>query len=171
MATATLLPTSIASSSNVLSGTIADIDEGTDAADAALVSLGGGAGFALVQFPTPAGPPTVGSGLQTFRFFGRRGGSIAGGIHVYQAGSLLLSDIINLSTINGTTNTLYTATWNASLLTDPSGAAVQMYLDKTGGGGVTRLHIDAVDWVVDYTVPASLLLPSIPPAVMHMLVR
>jgi len=113
-----------------------------------------------VSFPTPVGSLEVGAGLQTFRLYVRKNAANnpTMAVSVYENGVSRLSLATGVS-VASTTGTLYTYTWNANVLSDITGAGVEIYVTASqGGGGPTSrgtLEVDAVGWearVASYTL-------------------
>lgn len=154
MATTTLLPAALVANNGVAS--IANIDEGVGSPDGSTVGMAGTSSYFRVSFPAVAGSLNLGAGLQTFRLRAKRtfSGSPTMVVDVYESGSVVASAILTQNLSSSMTN--YSATWNASILSDISGSGVQMHVRKTTSEGV---DVDAVDWIADYTPAAGLVLP------------
>jgi hypothetical protein len=144
-----------------LSGALADIDEDPDTPDGAwLTAISNNAdSICVVSFPTPTGNPTVGAGLQEFKFWVRNTANntaVTWDIYLRESGTRLNGGAaIATGTITSTTGQLKTATWNASLLGTANGSLVEAEFDATKTGGApsvrTTGEIGAVEWNVDYT--------------------
>jgi GH25 family lysozyme M1 (1,4-beta-N-acetylmuramidase) len=105
----------------------------------------------LVSFPTP--PQTL-TGTQTIKVAFRSNGSTESGatviFSVQENGNLVASS--SVQTIPALTGTARSFTFDASLLADPTGASVDVYVNITGSSsGKNRGTIDvgAIEW--DYT--------------------
>ena len=147
-----------------LSGVLSDIQDDPDSPDANwLTYIANDADTVTrVSFPTPTGNPTVGADLQEFKIWVKKAPSSATGtpqvrIELYENGvskGILLAD----TDVTSTTGALYSGSWNANLLTDPTGAGVELYVYGTAvsvGAPTAKctVEVGAVEWNVDYTPP------------------
>lgn len=110
-----------------------------------------------VSFPTPLANPKTGAGLQEFRVRVRKAGTAITHptcrIELYETGDTTpLSTPVSDTSVSNTTGVVLSGTWNASLLSQPTGAAVEV---KVVGTGVTNgsIEIDGIKWIpsVAYT--------------------
>jgi hypothetical protein len=113
---------------------------------------------AAVTFPSPTAGLTSGAGLQEFRarvrkFSITQTGTPTARIDVYEGGSLIFSGG-SVSVTSGTGQVL-SQSFDASLLTDLTGAGVEAHVIgiQTGGAAGVRNTVDigAVEWNADYT--------------------
>lgn len=160
MGTERLAPDAILIQTN-LSGVLGAIDEDPDSPDASfLTAIDDGDNTDLrVSFATPIAPPLPGIGLQEFRAWVR---STGGGLNptarleVWESG---VSLAVGLDIpITSTSGQLISFLWNASVLTDSSGAGVEcrMFGDSTGIIVVDpfdTVEVGAVEWNVMETQP------------------
>ena len=165
MATETLLPDGVVTSSN-LTGAFADIDEGVDNFDGVYVTTGGSNGNTslVLSFPTPSGSLTSGAGLQTFRARVRKNAS--GGntttvrFEIYENGSPV-GTVSGDTTISSTTGVDISFTWDSSVLAnvDGSGVEIGIFQQSGGQGGNPNnrrwIEVDAADWIADYVEPVT----------------
>lgn len=162
MSSETLAPDAILVQT-LLDGAVTDIDEDPASPDGAWLTYNAASSNntdCRVSFPTPSGTPNTGAGLQTFRVRIRKtasaGNATTWSLALWESGA----QVAVLAT--GTTTALnpgevVSGTWNASLLSDASGAGVECRLEQTGGGSSgsgaarRRVEIGTVAWDVDYT--------------------
>lgn len=146
MAVRSLPPSAILLQTN-LAGSLADVDEDPDNPDAAwLTAISVGTDTDLrVSFDTPSVSPLAGAGLQEFRVRVRKVGAAApiptAQIFLFEDG---VQRAVGPSTpvANGP-GTVLSFTWNASLLTDATGAGVEC---RVFGDSV---QVDAIEAVVE----------------------
>lgn len=151
----TLLPDSLLDQVN-LAGTVSEIDDDPDGLDNLWLTAGSGSVSTVchVSFPTPIVVPPAGADLQLFRIWVRRTNNSARvpslDLELYENGALL-STLLNNVAVNSVTGELLTAAWDASLLTDPTGAGVELrVVGNVSGGPVAQrntIEIGAVIWV------------------------
>lgn len=114
---------------------------------------------ARVSFPSPSGQLTTGAGLQTFtvqtRKFSANSGNPTAVIELWENGGgapLTSSSSFSITSTTGQTNTL---TFDASLLANLNGSAVEARISTTaaGGGPSVRNSADVgyLGWTADYT--------------------
>jgi len=160
MATETKPPTSVLASTEIGSGTIADIDEDPDSPDANwMVATGNNVDTDVrVDFDTPTDTLTVGADLQEFKSHVRQfdegqSGTPQVRMELWEAGVLVRAGSDENVTTGGHTLSF---TWNANELSAGSGADVECKIigTKSGGAPGARNAVDygAVEWNVDYTV-------------------
>lgn len=158
MATDTLVPTSVVSSSGLIGATTGNLnaDDGTYATAAS----SGTSGNVQVGFDTPTGPPNTGAGLQTFNAKCRKStaseATPTGRLELWEAGggsALATGSETNIT--SDSTDSTVTLTWDATLLGMADGSAVEARLVFThasggGGGAPSSVNTDYIEWVVDY---------------------
>jgi hypothetical protein len=165
MATETLLPDGVVTSSN-LNASIGDLDEGVDSFDGVYATNQGSNGNTLLvlSFPTPSGSLTSGAGLQTFRARVRKNAS--GGntttvrFEIYENGSPV-GTVSGDTTISSTTGVDISFTWDSSVLANVDGSGVEIGIAQQSGGQGGRannrrwIEVDAADWIADYVEPVT----------------
>ena len=153
MATETLLPDSRLTSINMafIETTWENVNEGVDNLDGLTWDATANAHEFMLSFPTPSGFLTLGAGLQTFRlrceYTATMGGAASIQMFVYE------NDILRFTGTDNSRNAgqgpiTYTQTWDSSVLTDATGATVEVRVV----GSKSSMVYDAVDWIADYTV-------------------
>ena len=102
----------------------------------------------LASFATPSSNPTPGTDLQAFRVLVRKTDTANPTVDValYEAGSFVATLVSGTSVTSDTGQTV-TATWDASLLSDPTGADVECYV-YGHSNGVSQVEIGAIAWDV-----------------------
>jgi hypothetical protein len=133
---ALMVPDAILASAN-LTGAVAVIDEPVDTPDASWLTatVATAATDLRVSFPTPAVPPSVGVGLQTFRLWLRKTAGATDptvDVELWEAGSFV-ANLLNDVAITSTTGQLVEVSWNASLLSGGDGAGVECRVVSTPG--------------------------------------
>ena len=158
MATETLLPTSLDTQTG-LTGALADVDEGVDSPDGNWLTTSNNTNTTcVVSIDDPTGPPTVGAGLQNVRAYVRKTNHSTNPtvtLEVLDQGSVIAT-LVSGQTVSSTTGTTISGTWNANLLTDPTGASVTVRVTGTVGGGSpanrASVEVGAIDWECDYSL-------------------
>ncbi len=93
--------------------------------------------------------PRTGAGLQEFRVLVRKsgtGGDPSARIELYETnGTVPLATPLADTTVTNTTGVLLSGTWDAALLANPDGSAVECRVVGTGASGGT-LEVGAVEW-------------------------
>jgi hypothetical protein len=145
-----------------LSGALTDIDEDPDSPDGLwLAAISNNANsVCVVSFPTPTGNPTVGAGLQEFKWWARltpNGTACDYDIYLRENGTRRNGGLpIASGSLTSTSGQLLSATWNASLLGTPDGSLVEaeLVVTKSGGAPASRTtgEVGAVEWNVVYDV-------------------
>lgn len=148
-----------------LTGTVTDIQDDPDSPDTNwLTAISNNVNTVChVSFPTPTGNPTTGAGLQEFKIWVRKDavGGVGAGIptvmiDLYENGSFV-ANIMAASNVTYSTGQLFSGTWDANLLTNADGSAVECYIfgDAVGGAPNNRVTVGvgAVEWNVDYYIP------------------
>jgi hypothetical protein len=112
---------------------------------------------------SPVGQLNIGAGLQEFRVLLRKNASgdrsTQVSIQLYE-NDVLLATLASGVTVTSLTGAVTSVTWNASLLTDPTGAGVECRVQQTAGGangsvsGRRWIEVGAVEWNADYSVVA-----------------
>jgi hypothetical protein len=160
MATERQSPDAILELTN-LTGTVSEIQDDPDSPDANwLDAVSNNAdSVCRVSFPTPTGPPTVGSNLQEFRVLVRKYGGTGtpkARIELYENGALIRAG----SDQNITTATVLSFLWNANELGTSNGSLVEcrLYGTKTGGASGVRatIEVGAKEWNVTYSAAPKL---------------
>lgn len=105
-----------------------------------------------VSFPT-SGVLTTGVGIQEFRVQVRKksasGGDVAATVELYEAG-VFKATVVAQTIISSTTGVVLSGSWNASLLTDQTGASVECKV--VGQGNINdALEVGAIEWNALYT--------------------
>jgi hypothetical protein len=102
----------------------------------------------LVSFATPTTNPTPGTDLQAFRVLVRKTDTANPTVDIalYEAGSFVATLVSGTSVTSDTGQTV-TATWDAALLSDPTGADVECYV-YGHSNGVSQVEIGAIAWDV-----------------------
>ena len=160
MATQTLAPGSIYSSSN-LSGAVTDIDEAVASPDANWLTASSNNvdSNLVVDFPTPTNTPGTGTGLQQFQIYARltaNGTACTYNVYLCETDGTRLNggSAIATGSLTSTTGQTITATWDASLLGTADGSAVQCEFDVTKAGGApsnrTTGEVGAIEWDAYY---------------------
>lgn len=134
-----------------LNGTLSSIQDDPDAPDANwMVANSTTATIQLIaNFPTPTAPPTPGTNLQEFRVLVRKtpgSGTPNVRLEMRQHG-------ISLSTgaytaVTSGTGQIVTLNWDASRLSDPSGAGMSIRIISQLGSGGENVDIGAIEWNV-----------------------
>ena len=166
MATERLAPDAILVQTG-LSGSVTAIDEDPDSPDASWLTSSVGTNTDLrVSFPLPSGNLNTGAGLQEFRVRVRKTtGSTAPTcvVELWENGSLVTTVVASTS-VTSTTGVVLSGTWDASLLSNISGANVECRVVGTVGGGNpgnrAAVEVGAVEWNDNYIIPAP---PATPP--------
>lgn len=104
---------------------------------------------ALVDFDTPAKSLLIGADQQTFRVLVRKtvGTNPTVDIDLYEGGAWV-ADLVSGTAVTSTTGQIVSATWNASLLADISGAGVQAFIYGHSSADA-QVEIGAVEWVAE----------------------
>jgi len=157
----TLAPTALEADVNYTGLTIAVIDDDPSLGTSFANWDGNGNPEARVSFPSPSGNLTVGAGLQSFGIGGRKGDSTGGNgpvydVELWEAGIFVATLTSGATWSDSTSNATISASWNASLLSDISGADVEVRLVQTSGatgspGNRRAIEISGIDWDVDYS--------------------
>lgn len=109
-----------------------------------------------VSFPTPASRPAIGADFQELKAQVRKTGSGSTPdclIQLYETdGVNPIATIVPASGVSGTS--VLSGTWNASLLTVDTGAAVEASISATARGGST-IEIGGIEWNAALTTPIS----------------
>jgi hypothetical protein len=146
-----------------LSGAVTDIDEDPDSPDANWLTYSekDDDTKCRVGFPTPTGNPTIGADLQEFKIWVRQqpdggGADPTVSISLYENGALV-AEIMADSNVTSPTGQLFSATWNANLLSNADGSEVECYIFGTAiktGPPANRctVEVGAVEWNVDYSI-------------------
>ena len=113
-----------------------------------------------VSFPTPTGNPTQGAGLQQFQIWVKRVSSntpktptVRIELRETGGGAALATPLANTNVTNDT-GILLGGTWNANLLANADGSAVECYIygtAATAGANKSTIGVGAVEWNVTYT--------------------
>lgn len=138
------------------SGSVTAIQDDPDAPDGNWLTASGGSDvIAHVAFATPPGTVKAGTNLQHFRALVRKtdkttpdNGSVT--LSLYENGTYKAQQTFSL----GNTDTKFSFYWDAALLTDSTGAGVELRVTGVGvyaGPGKNRFAVDigAVDWIYD----------------------
>ncbi len=157
----------VVSSTNLTGATVANLDDDPDAPDGAWATATTVADTAVrVGFPTPpSGKPAPGAGLQEFRVQLRK--NATGGndptydIQLWETGGgAPLATLASGVALSSTTGTVVSVTWDAALLGQANGAAVELVIvgHRSGGGASKQrtVEVGAVEWNVNHQgTPAS----------------
>jgi lysozyme len=152
-ATENLSPDAIISQTNT-TGTVSNVQDSPSSPDAnsLTATTTGTANDMRLSFPTPSKSL---SGTQTFNVWAsatNTNGAVTSTISIYENG---VSKASGTATTVSTTGQILTFTWDASILSDPTGSNVEIYISNTGysGGGAkkTNVSIGAVQWVTKET--------------------
>jgi hypothetical protein len=102
----------------------------------------------LVSFDTPSSSPTPGADLQAFRVLVRKTDTANPTVDIalYEAGSFVAT-LVSATSVTSDTGQTVTATWDAALLSDPTGADVECYV-YGHSNGVSQVEIGAIAWDV-----------------------
>jgi hypothetical protein len=102
----------------------------------------------LVSFATPTTNPTPGTDLQAFRVLVRKTDTANPTVDIalYEAGSFVAT-LVSATSVTSDTGQTVTATWDAALLSDPTGADVECYV-YGHSNGVSQVEIGAIAWDV-----------------------
>lgn len=105
-----------------------------------------------VSFPTPSGSLTTGAGLQGIRVLVRKTGQSTNPtvvVELWQSGSLV-STLVASTTVSSTTGVVLAGSFDASSLSDPTGAGVEVRVNGTPGGGSpsnrASVEVGAIEW-------------------------
>jgi hypothetical protein len=141
-----------------LAGSISDIQDDPDSPDTNWLdaSVNNEDTVCHVSFPTPAGNPIAGADLQEFKIWVKKWdgtGTPTVRIDLYENGALVAT-VMAASDVTSSAGQLFSATWNANLLSNADGSQVECYIYGTAVGGkpATRatVCVGAVEWNVDY---------------------
>lgn len=101
---------------------------------------------ALIDFDTPAKNLLTGADQQKFRVLVRKNGTTAPTVDIdlYESGSWV-ADLVTGTSVTSDTGQIVSATWNASLLADISGAGVQCFVYGHSSANA-QVEIGAVEW-------------------------
>ena len=104
---------------------------------------------ALVDFDTPAKNLLTGADQQEFRVLVRKNGTTAPTVDIdlYENGSWV-ADLVTGTSVTSDTGQIVSATWNAALLSDISGAGVQCFIYGHSSADA-QVEIGAVEWVAE----------------------
>jgi hypothetical protein len=110
---------------------------------------------ALVDFDTPAATLAAGADLQEFRVLVRKttGTNPTVDIALYEGGAWV-ADLVTGTAVTSTTGQIVSATWDASLLADISGADVQCFIYGNSSEDA-QVEIGAVEWLAETQVAVS----------------
>ena len=165
MATQTIRPTNVDTPivSNC-SGSWSDIADDPDApdtnfivADSNSVSI-----TARTTFVSPAGSPTLGSGLQEFRVYVKqfdeaKAGAPTARVELWENGVLVAGIVTSdISVPDG--GIVIALAWDATELTNADGSGVECNVvgTKDGGGpSANTVNVGAIEWNVDYSTAAT----------------
>jgi hypothetical protein len=106
---------------------------------------------ARVSFPTPSGDPITGGGLQEFKILvrqkpGQTGAGPSATIRLYETNGVSpLATALAATQVSSQSGVVLSGTWDAALLTDPTGAKVECEVVGTGQPGGS-LEIGAIEW-------------------------
>jgi hypothetical protein len=160
MPTQILTPDTIVTSANITAGTATTANLAAEDAAWATASGTTVASMVHVGFPTP--PPTlvIGANLQTVTVQSRKVGGTGVptfiiSIHENNGAALISSTANSVSSTTGQTNTF---TFNASVLSNSSGADAEVQVTTTvGGTGGQRASIDYgyIAWTADYAADST----------------
>lgn len=161
MATETLTPSGVASSSNLTNPTNVLVDDTSwaTAADNNTNSV------ILVDFPTPTGNPTAGAGLQgcTVKYrVTANASSVSFSAYICEGGVRLNGGSpVDTWASSSTAEATRQVTWDASLLGTADGSAMQLEVVGAASGGKpsarTTGEFQYLDWDVEYSVADNLL--------------
>lgn len=158
MATERLAPDAVLDSTNYLSLALASIQDDPDSPDALWGAWDTGNTTCRVSFPSPSGSLTPGAGLQEGRALIRKAGGTGGNLpawslELWEAGALI--SVLASGTVSSETGTVVAGTFDASVLADPSGGAVELLLAQTDGGTGKPaerrgVEVGAIEWNAVY---------------------
>jgi hypothetical protein len=102
----------------------------------------------LVSFATPTTNPTPGTDLQGFRVLVRKTDTANPTVDIalYEDGAFVAT-LVSGTSVTSDTGQVVTATWDAALLSDPTGADVECYV-YGHSNGVSQVEIGAIAWDV-----------------------
>lgn len=102
----------------------------------------------LVSFATPTSAPTPGTDLQAFRVLVRKTDTANPTIDIalYEDGAFVAT-LVSATSVTSDTGQVVTATWDAALLSDPTGADVECYV-YGHSNGASQVEIGAIAWDV-----------------------
>lgn len=159
MAAETLRPNGELSDAGLVANSELDHDDDPDVSSATVNATGNNVDTEWGgDFPTPAGDPNVGAGLQEFRvgveeFDSGQSGTPDARIELWENGSLVRAG----SDTPVSTYAVLSFTWDASELATADGSLVQCKLigTRSGGGPSARntVRIGHMEWNADVTVP------------------
>lgn len=139
-------------------GAVTNIQDDPDAPDANWISPTDPTfnGSFRVGFANPTKGPKGGAGLQEFRcrFRTTGTGSNPGSVSVdlYENG-VLRATLLPATAISSTAGIVYSLTWDSSILTDQTGAGVELLFTNTSSGGKATgresVAVGAVEWNLD----------------------
>ena len=155
MATEGLFPNILLDQTN-LSGSVTDIDDDERELDGLWLTAIDPAEDIVcrVGFPTPITTPPIGVDLQLFRIFVRRTDNSEHDpsldVELYENG-VFIDTILNNKTITSPIGEQLTGFWNANLLSDSSGAGVELRIVGTASGGPpgqrNTVEVGAIVWI------------------------
>lgn len=145
-----------------LNGTISDIQDDPNSPDGNwLVPIDNGTDIVCrVSFPIPIGNPTQGAGLQQFQIWVKRvfsGTPKTPTVRIElreTGGGVALSTPLANTNVTDDSGILLNGTWDANLLTNANGSAVECYIYGTknsAGSNKSTIGVGAVEWNVTYT--------------------
>jgi hypothetical protein len=166
MSKRTLHPITLIRQANFTSPNIGQFSFGIDFPDDVWTVWSGGGNSELQgSFPSPVTSPAAGAGKQRFRARVRK--TAAGGqdpavdLLLFQAGLELA--VVTSIVVTSEVEQIITGTWDASLLTDPSGANVALEVHQTSGGqggppaNRRGIEVNAIDWTYEDDIGAQRL--------------
>lgn len=153
MATQVLTPDAVLTATNLTGATPASL-AAQDTSWAAVTSNTAGTDL-IVSMPTPAGQLT---GQQTITVQARKnatGGSAASFTIAVREGGVDKAVSPSI-TVDSTTGSVHTFTWDSSILADPSGAGVEIHLVGAASGGKPAdrrtIGFGYVGWTANYSL-------------------
>ena len=162
-------PTSIVSSTN-LTGTVSNIQDDPDSADAGwlTVTTANQSTNVQVAMSDPTGSPTTGSGLQNIRVLWRKTSQTTnptGVVELWRSGGgAAIATIVSSTTVSSTTGVVVSGTFDFATFTAGGGAAggsdLEIRVVGTVGGGSpsnrASVEIGAIEWNAEYSVAITL---------------
>lgn len=147
--TEAIAPTALVGSLTNLSGAVTAIDESPDSPDANWLTATSATAntMAHVSFPTPSGTLVAGAGLQKARFYLRKTAGTpnpTADLKLYENGGAV-STLQAGASVTSTSGQLFEPTFNVNLLSDASGAGVELRVEGTAATGTEGLTPSATE--------------------------
>lgn len=152
--TGTLPLSQVIAQTNLTDATPANLDDSVSSPDSNWATATSNTAVMNIRagFATPPDTLQTGAGLQVFRAYVRRSNTSSTAnptvtISVYENGTS--KDTGTATTVNTSTGMIVSFAWDASVLTDKTGASVEFYMSGTvggSGGSRTTASVGAIEW-------------------------